>query len=146
MNSGATSPTTLVSNCFHLYKLIFPKNVNLGDNTILEVEGKGFVVVDIKVKGRVKKIAMEDVFNVSKLKANFLFLTHLVLKRLHVKFSDERSFVLLTSREEVAIIYEINDLYQIKFCTVHGAESVILVQSSSIEDKLALLGIIDLGI
>ena len=64
---------------------------------------------------------------------------HLVLKSLRVEFCHEGSFVLSPSREEVAIIHEVNGLYQIKFSKVHVAESAALVQSSANDDKLVLL-------
>ena len=92
----------------------------------------------MKVKGRVKTIAIKDMWHIPKLKAKFLSVRQLVLKRLRVEFKDEGSFVLSLSREEVAIIYEVNDLYQIKFSNVHGALSATLVQWSANDDKLAL--------
>ena len=39
----------------------------LGDDTVLEAVGKGQIVVDTKVKGRVKIITMKDVLHVPKL-------------------------------------------------------------------------------
>ena len=60
------------------------------------------------------------------------------MKHLLVKLTDEGSFVLSTSQEEVAMIHEVNVLYQIKFSKVNGAESTALVQSRSNDDKLTL--------
>ena len=105
---------------------------------MLQAFGRGIVIVDTEVKHRVKTITIKDVLHVPKLKAKLLLVTHLVLKCLHVEFSDEGSFVLLPSREEVAIIHEVNSLYQIKFSKVHVAELAALVQSSANDYKLAL--------
>ena len=85
-----------------------------------------------------KTITIKDVLHFPKLKANLLLVRHLVLKRLHVQFGHEGSFVLSPSQEKVAIIHEVNSLYQIKFSKVHGVESAALVQSSANYDKLAL--------
>ena len=125
-------------SCFQSYHLISPKNVILGDDTVLEAMNKGSIIVDTEVKGRVKTITIKDVLHVPKLKANLLSLQHLVLKHLGVEFSDERYVVLSPSREEVAIIHEVNGFYQMKFSKVHGAESAALVQSSSKGDNLGL--------
>ena len=61
---------------------------------MLQAIGRATVVVDIEVKGRVKTITIKDMLHVPKLKANLLSVRHLVLKRLHVKFGHEGSFVL----------------------------------------------------
>ena len=105
---------------------------------MLEAVGRGAIVVGTEVKGRVRTITIKDVLHVPKLKANLLSVSHLVSKHLRVEFSNEGNFVLAPYREEIAIIQEVKGLYQIKFSKVHGAESVILAQSSSNNDKLGL--------
>ena len=110
----------------------------MGDDTIVKAVGKGSIVVDTEVKGHVKTITIKDVLHVPKMKAKLLSVRHLVSKRLQMEFSDERSFVSTPSREEIAIIYKINGLYQIKFLKVHVAELVALAHSSSNIDKLTL--------
>ncbi len=138
VDSGATSHMAPEKSCFHSYHLISPKRVILGDDTVLEAVGKGQIVVDTEVKGRVKTITIKDVLHVPKLKANLLSVRHLVAKHLRVEFSDTGSFVLSPNRDEVAIIEEIDGLYHIKFSKVHTSESVALAQSSSKDDKLGL--------
>ena len=71
-------------------------------------------------------------------KANLLLVQHLVSKHLQVEFNNEGCFVLTSSREEVAIIEEVNNLYYIKFFKVHVVESVVLAHSKLKEDKLTL--------
>ena len=66
------------------------------------------MVVDIVVKDRVKTIIIKDVLHVPKLKAKPFVGETLGLKRLLVQFNDEESFVMSPSREEVAIIHEVN--------------------------------------
>lgn len=138
VDSGASSHMAPNRTCFQSYHVISPKNVILGDDTVLQAVGKGSIVVDTEVKGRVKTITIHDVLHVPKLKANLLSVRHLVMKHLRVEFSDQGCFVLSPSHEEVAIIHEVNGLYQIKFSKMHAAECATLVQSSSNEDKLAL--------
>ena len=87
--------------CFHSYKLTSPKNVILGDDTVLEAMGKGATLVDTKVKGRVRTITIKDVLHVPKLKANLLSVSHLVSKHSRVEFSNEGNFVLAPNREEI---------------------------------------------
>ena len=96
---------------FHSYDVIAPKNVILGDDTLLDVVDKGSIMVDIKVKGRVKTITIKDELHMPKMKANLLSVGHLVSKHLRVEFRDEGSFVSTPSREEVAIIHKVNGLY-----------------------------------
>ena len=72
---------------------------------------KGSIVVDTEVKGRVKTITIKDVLHVPKMKANLLLVRHVVSKRLRVEFSNEQSFISTPSREEIAIIHEVNGLY-----------------------------------
>ena len=69
---------------------------------MLQAIGRGTVVVDTEMKGRVKTITIKDVLHVPKLKTNLLSVRHLVLNRFHLEFSDEGSFVLSPSRKEVA--------------------------------------------
>ena len=97
VDSGATSHMAPVRNCFQSYNLISPKNVILGDDTVLQAIGRGTVVVDTEVKGRVKTITIKDVLHVPKLNGNLLSVRHLVLTCLPVKFSNEGSFVLSPS-------------------------------------------------
>ena len=137
MDSGATSHMAPDRTCFHSYKLTSPKNVILGDNTVLGAVDRGAIVVDTEVEGRVRTITIKDV-HVPKLKANLLSVSHLVSKHLRVEFNNEGNFVLAPNREEIAIIQEVKGLYQIKFSKVHGAESMTLAQSSSNDDKLGL--------
>ena len=59
-----------------------PKNVILGDDTVLEAMGEGSIVVDMEVKGRVKTITIKDILHMPKMKANLLSVRHLVSKRL----------------------------------------------------------------
>ena len=98
---------------------------------MLKGVGRGSIVVDTEVKGSVKTITINDVLHVPKLKANLLSVQYLVLKHLRVEFSDDGYFVLSPSREEVAIIHEVNGLYQIKFLKVFGAKSLIMIPAPS---------------
>lgn len=64
---------------------------------VLEAIGKGQIVGDTEVKGRVKTITIKDVLYVLKLKANHLSVRDLVAKHLRVEFSDTGNFVLSPS-------------------------------------------------
>ena len=75
---------------FYSYHVIVPKNVIMGDDTIVKAVGKGSIVVDTEVKGHVKTITIKDVLHVPKMKAKLLSVRHLVSKRLRVEFSDKR--------------------------------------------------------
>ena len=97
MDSGATSRMAPEHTCFQSYNLISPKNVILGDDTVLQAIDRGIFVIDTEVKGRVKTIIIKDVLHIPKLKANLLSVRHFVLKRLHVEFRHEGSFVLSPS-------------------------------------------------
>jgi transposase InsO family protein len=138
VDSGATSHMSPHKTCFHSYALINPRRVILGDDTVLEAVGKGQIVVDTEVRGRVKTITIQDVLHVPKLTANLLSVRQLVAKHLRVEFSDKGCYVLSPSRDEVAIIEEHEGLYHIKFSKVHSKESAALAHSNLKDDKLAL--------
>ena len=72
VDSGATSHMAPDRTCFHSYKFTSPKNVILEDDIVLETVGRGAIVVDTEVKGRVRTITIKDVLHVPKLKANLL--------------------------------------------------------------------------
>ena len=138
VDSGVTSHMSPHKTCFHSYALINPRRVILGDDTVLEAIGKGQLVVDTEVRGRVKTITIQDVLHVPKLTANLLSVRQLVAKHLRVEFSDKGCYVLSPSRDEVAIIEEHEGLYHIKFSKVHSKESAALAHSNLKDDKLAL--------
>ena len=78
VDSGATSHMAPERTCFQSHNLLSSKNVILGDDTVRQAIGRGTVVVDTEVKGRLKTITLKDVLHVPKLKANLLSVRHLV--------------------------------------------------------------------
>lgn len=103
VDSGATSHIAPLKSYFYSYNPISPKNVILGD-TMIEALGRGSVVVDTTVKGHIKTIIIKDVLHVPKLKANLLWVRHLVSMQLPVEFDETGSFGLSPSCKEVAVI------------------------------------------
>jgi len=60
--------------------------VHLGDNSIVKAIGMGFIVVEVIVKGKTKKLRLKDVFYMPKFQANLFLVRELLLRGLKVQF------------------------------------------------------------
>ena len=64
MDSGATKHMTPHRVAFHTYEVISPRNVHLGDDSIVDAIGVGSIIVEVLVRGHLKKVTMKDVLYV----------------------------------------------------------------------------------
>ena len=82
MDSGAFKYMTLYKVVFDRYEVIAPPNMHLGDKNIIKIIGMGSIIVEIIIKNNIDRIHIEDVLHISKLHANLLSMSKLVLKGL----------------------------------------------------------------
>lgn len=59
-----------------------PCNVSLGDNNIVETIRLGSIVIEVMVKGKIKRICIMDALDVPKLEVNVLLLSKFSLNEL----------------------------------------------------------------
>lgn len=78
---------------YHTYKVIAPLNVYLGDDSIVEEVGMGFIIVKVLMKV-IKMIYIRNVLYVSKLQAILLLLSKLLSNGLKMKFNTNESNVM----------------------------------------------------
>lgn len=71
----------------HICEVIVLCNVYLGDDNVIKVIGIGFIVVNVMVRGKIKRISIKDVFHISKLQTNLLWASKLLLNGLKVQFN-----------------------------------------------------------
>ena len=84
---GASNHMTSHRVAFDIYEVIFLRNVYLGDDNVIKAIIIGFIVVEVMVKGNIKRISIKDVFHISKLQANLLSVSKLLLNELKVQFN-----------------------------------------------------------
>lgn len=89
MDSGATKHMTPYRAAFDTYEVIPPRNVHLGDDSVVQAIGMGCIVVEVLERGRLKKVTMKDVLHVPKLQANLLSVSKLVSSGFKVLFNVE---------------------------------------------------------
>ena len=130
VDSGATQHMTPNRQAFDTYETISSRNVFLGDNGMVEALGKGSILVESQVKGKVKKIRVYDVLHVPKLHANLLSVSKLVSRGLKVHFNKTGCIVWTQEGEMLAMASLEDNLYQMQLKKVNGAEVNTLAHTS----------------
>jgi transposase InsO family protein len=139
MDSGATKHMTPHRAAFHTYEVISPRNVHMGDDSIVQAIGMGTIVVEVMTNGQTKRIRIKDALHVPKLHANLLSVSKLLSSGLKVKFHMNECIVKTRDGKVVAIAPREGNLYKMAFTKVHeGADVVNMAQSSSNEGALEL--------
>ena len=138
VDSGATQHMTPNRHAFDTYESISSRNVFLGDNGMVEALGKGSILVESQVKGKMRRIRIYDVLHVPKLHANLLSVSKLVARGLRVHF-DKSGCIVCTQEGEVLAMASLEaNLYQMELKKVHGAEVSTLAHTSAMKDTTEL--------
>ena len=85
MNSGAFKFVILYRATFDTYEVIAPRNVHLGDTSVVEVIGMSSIFVEAIVKGNINQICIKDVVHVPKLHVNLFSVSKLMSNGLKVQ-------------------------------------------------------------
>ena len=125
-------------HAFDTYETIASRNVFMGDNGMVEALGKGSILVDSHVKGKVKKIRIYDVLHVPKLHANLLSVSKLVSRGLKVHFNKSGCVVWTQEGDMLAMAPMEANLYQMELKKVNGAEVSTLAHTSAKHHSLEL--------
>ena len=72
---------------FDIYKPVSGHIVFMGNNGMVEAVGKGSILVETRVKGRVQSIRMHDMLYVPKMHSNLFLVSKLILRVLKVYFN-----------------------------------------------------------
>jgi hypothetical protein len=83
---GAMQHMTFEQEGFTTYKRISPRKVFIGNDTILEVIGKGNIKATMQVGGKLSHATITQVFHVPKMKNNFISVTKLISEGFKVGF------------------------------------------------------------
>jgi hypothetical protein len=78
MDSGATKHMTPHKVAFDMYEVIPTRNVHMGDDNIVEAIGMGSILVEVMMKGQIRRIRIKDVLHVPNLHANLLSVSNIV--------------------------------------------------------------------
>ena len=123
------------AHAFDTYETISSRSVFLGDNGMVEALGKGSMLVESHVKGKVRKIRIYDVLHVPKLHANLLSVGKLIARGLKVHFNKSGCIVCTQEGQMLAMASLEANLYQMELKVVKGAEVSTLAHTSAKEDN-----------
>ena len=138
MDSGATKHMTPHRNAFHTYEAIAPRNVHMGNDSVVKAIGMGSIVVGATWKGRSRKITIKDALHVPMLQANLLSVSKLISSGSKVQFNKEGCIVRAPHGEVIAMAPRQGNLYQMEFTTVYAADVANLAQASTNQAALEL--------
>ena len=100
---GASQHMTPHKHFFDNYEPVSGRKVFMGDNDMVEAVGKGSILVETRVKGRVRSIRMHDVLYVPKMHSNLLSVSKLISRGLKVHFNSLGCVVRASNGEMLAI-------------------------------------------
>ena len=86
MNLEATKHITMLRAAFDTHKVIFPRNMRLGHDSVVEAIRMGCIVVGVESRGIKNRICIANVFHMPKLQANLLFMSNVLSYMLNVQF------------------------------------------------------------
>jgi hypothetical protein len=110
----------------------------MGDDSIVEAIGMGSILVEVMVKGRIKRIRIKDVLHVPKLHANLLSVSKILSSGCKVQFNMNECIVRAFDGEVIAIALPEGNLYQMTFTKVCKMHVANLAQTSTIDGALEL--------
>lgn len=131
VDSGATQHMTPHKHAFDSYESISGRNVFMGDNGVVEVTGKGSIIVETNVEGQRRRIVVHDVLHVPKLHANLLSVGKLVSRGLVVQFNTKGCAVRTREGELIATSSMDANLYRLELKVVSGADVSCLAHTSA---------------
>ena len=138
IDSGATQHMTPNRQAFLTYQPISNRKVFLGDNGMVEAIGMGCIVVEVMVKGVLRKIRIQDALHVPKLHANLLSVSKLVAQGLRVQFNNQGCILVARSGEMIVTAPKVGNLYQLEFKTVNGSSTACVAQAAVVQDSMEL--------
>ena len=138
VDSGASNHMTPHKQFFDTYESISGRKVFMGDNGIVEVLGKGSILVETRVKGRARSIRMHDVLHVPDLHSNLLSVSKLISRGLKVHFNSLGCVVRASNGEMLAVASLESNLYQLDTKVMHEAETSSLAHSEANSHPLEL--------
>lgn len=131
MDSGATKHMTHHRATFDTYGVITPRNMHLGDDSVVEAVGAGLIVIKVPMRGCLKKITIKDALRVPKLQGKLLSISKLVANGVKVQFIVDGCVLRAPNRDFLAIAPCEGNLYQVTFTKLHEADATNVVQSST---------------
>ena len=138
MDSGATKHMTPHRAAFNTYEVIAPRNVHLGDDSVVEAIGVGSIVVEVLVRGQSRRIRIKDALHVPKLQVNLLSVSKLVSSGTKVQFNKEGCILRASNGDVLVQAPREGNLYQVTFTKVYEADAANLAQSSTKQGELEL--------
>src|SRR5450631_1333284 len=138
VDSGASQHMTPHKHFFDTYEPVTGRKVFMGDNGMVEAVGKGSLLVETRVKGRVRSIRMHDVLHVPKMHSNLLSVSKLISKGLKVHFNSLGCVVRASNGEMLAVASLESNLYQLDTKVMHEAETSSLAHSEANSHPLDL--------
>jgi hypothetical protein len=121
-----------------MYEVIPTRNVHMGDDSIVEAIGMGSILVEVMVKGQIRRIKIKDVLHVPKLYANLLSVSKILSSGCKVQFNMNECIVRAFDGEVIAIALREGNLYQMTFTKVCEMHVANLAQISTIDGALEL--------
>ncbi len=104
MDSGATKHMTPHKVAFNIYEVIPTRNVHMGDDSIVEAIGMGSILVEVLVKGQIRRIRIKDVLHVPKLHVNLLSVSKILSSGCKVQFNMNECIVRAFDGEVLTIV------------------------------------------
>ena len=138
VDSGASQHMTPHKYFFDTYEPVTGRKVFMGDNGMVEAIGKGSILVETRVKGRVRSIRMHDVLHVPKMHSNLLLVSKLISRGLKVHFNSLGCVVRTSNGEMLAVASLESNLYQLDTNVMNGAETSSLARSDENSHSLEL--------
>jgi transposase InsO family protein len=135
IDSGATKHMTPHRAAFQTYEVISPpRNVHLGDDSIVHAVGVGTIVEEVMVMGVKHKINIKEVLHIPKFKRNLISVVKLALNGLKVEFDDDACLVRAANRKVIARLPRVGSLYEMPF-SMHDMANVAhqMPQSAPLE-------------
>ena len=123
---------------FDTYKVISPRNVHLGDGSVVEAIVMGSIIVGAEMKRKTTTMCITNVFHVPKLHKNLLLVSKFLSKGLKVQFHVNKWMVGGANGDVVAKTQCKGNLYQMTFMKVCGAYSADFVHSRGRDNSIEL--------
>jgi hypothetical protein len=89
VDSCATQHMTFKQEWFTTYERISPRKVFMGDDTVLEAIGKGYIKAIMQVGGELSHVTITQVLHVPKMKNNLISMSKLISEGFKVEFDKD---------------------------------------------------------
>ena len=128
VDSGALQHMTLHKHFFDSYQLVLGRKMFMSDNGMVKDISKGSILVETRVKDRVRSITIHDVLHVPKMHSNLLSVSKLISRGLKVHFNSLGCMVRASNSEMLAVALLEFNLYQLDTNVMNGAETSFLAR------------------